>query len=111
MADAATVARRDHRAGQLRRWSLNAVLLAACAVSLYPFLVMLFGSLKGAGEITTNPGGVPLSPTVDNYLGLFTGETGRLVWRGMANSLIVTIPSTILTVVLAAMADYEAKFG
>ena len=106
MADAATVARRDHRAGQLRRWSLNAVLLAACAVSLYPFLVMLFGSLKGAGEITTNPGGVPLSPTVDNYLGLFTGETGRLVWRGMANSLIVTIPSTILTVVLAAMAGY-----
>lgn len=96
----------DSGNARLRRWSLNAVVIAACAVSLYPFVVMLFGSLKGAGEITTNPGGLPRRPTVDNYLGLLTGDTGRLVWRGIGNSLIVTIPSTVLIVTLAAMAGY-----
>ena len=91
---------------RMRSLSLNVTVLIACLMSLYPFVIMFFGSLKGAGEISTNAGGVPRAPTLANYTSLVTGPTGRVVWRGIANSFIVTIPSTILTVLFAAMAGY-----
>lgn len=88
------------------RVAVNLLLVLACFLAVYPFLVMIFGSLKTPEEITSNPAGVPLKPVLDNYVGLLTGESGAVVWRGLFNSIVVTVPYTILTVLLSAMAGY-----
>jgi ABC-type glycerol-3-phosphate transport system permease component len=72
---------------------------------------MLFGGFKVAGELSTNPGGIPARPTVDNFVDLLTGATGAVMWRSLLNSVIVTVPFTALTVLFCAMAGYAfAKF-
>jgi ABC-type glycerol-3-phosphate transport system permease component len=105
--------RRAARANKAARsWGMTALLVGACAISLYPFAVMLFGSLKKAGEITTNPGGVPDEPTISNFRELLFGAQSATVWRGLLNSVIVVVPATCLTVVLAGMAGYAfARFN
>jgi ABC-type glycerol-3-phosphate transport system permease component len=90
---------------------INALLIGACFLAVYPYLVMVFGGLKTAGELTSNPGGIPDHPTITNFKELFTGQTGAIAWRALANSFIVTIPFTTLTVLLSAMAGYAfAKY-
>ncbi len=90
---------------------VNAFLLGVGVLAVYPYLVMLFGGLKSAGELSTNPSGVPHQPTFSNFTTLFTGTTGSLMRRALLNTFIVTVPFTILTVVLSAMAGYAfAKY-
>jgi ABC-type glycerol-3-phosphate transport system permease component len=101
--------------GNLRRLlatsGANLVLWVVGFLAVYPYLVMLFGGLKEAGELTTNPGGVPTSPTIGNFAELLSGSTGAVMWRSLLNSVIVTIPFTVLTVLFCAMAGYAfAKF-
>ncbi len=91
--------------------ALNVLLVGAAALAVYPYLVMLFGGFKSSAELTTNPGGVPAHPSVGNFTGLFTGETGRVMWQSLLNSVIVTVPFTALTVLLCGMAGYAfAKY-
>ena len=91
---------------------VNLFLVVAGALAVFPFFVMAFGGFKAAGELTTNPGGIPSHPTDANFVDLFTGSTGALVWRSLLNSAIVTIPFTAITVVLCAMAGYAfAKYS
>jgi ABC-type glycerol-3-phosphate transport system permease component len=93
------------------RGALNALLYGIALLAIYPYLVMLFGGFKVAGELSTNPGGIPARPTVDNFVDLLTGATGAVMWRSLLNSVIVTVPFTALTVLFCAMAGYAfAKF-
>lgn len=85
---------------------VNGALLIACLLAVYPYLVMLFGGFKSSSELTTNPGGPPLHPTVENFTILFTGPAGAVMWRSLFNSLLVTACYTALTVALCAMAGY-----
>lgn len=90
---------------------VNAFLLGIGMLAIYPYIVMVFGGLKSAGELSTNPSGVPAHPTWSNFTTLFTGATGSLMRRALLNTFIVTIPFTLLTVVLSAMAGYAfAKY-
>jgi ABC-type glycerol-3-phosphate transport system permease component len=90
---------------------VNLFLIGAAFLAVYPFFVMAFGGFKTGGELATNQGGIPLHPTVDNFVQLFTGSTGALMLKSLLNSVIVTIPFTALSVVLSAMAGYAfAKF-
>jgi len=92
--------------------ALNALLVGYCFLAVYPFLVMIFGSLKSQGEFSTNPGGFPAHPTTGAYDYIGSGFRGSLLWRSLLNSFIVAIPYTLLTVVLAAMAGYAfAKYS
>ncbi len=88
------------------RLLINLLLIATAFLALYPFLVMFFGSLKTPGELTTNPGGMPIHPTLANYAGLLTGKVGAIVWRSLVNSVVVTVPYTALAVLISAMAGY-----
>ena len=52
----------------LKRAAPHAVLLAYVAVVLFPFVFVLFSSLKGSNvEIATNPFGIPKTWHVENY--------------------------------------------
>jgi ABC-type glycerol-3-phosphate transport system permease component len=86
--------------------ALNLFLMGACCLAIYPFAVMLFGSLKGSRELTTNPGGVPRSPTGENFVELLTGPTGGTMWRALLNSVMIAVPYTLLTILLCSMAGY-----
>jgi ABC-type glycerol-3-phosphate transport system permease component len=91
--------------------ALNALLFGAAVLAVYPYLVMAFGGFKSAAELTANPGGLPIHPTLGNFTTLFTGATGAVMWRSLLNSVIVTVPFTVLTVVLCGMAGYAfAKY-
>ena len=91
--------------------AVNALLVGVAALAVYPYLVMLFGGLKSSAELTTNPAGIPAHPTLHNFGDLFSGDTGRVMWRSVLNSVIVTVPYTALTVVLCGMAGYAfAKY-
>jgi ABC-type glycerol-3-phosphate transport system permease component len=90
---------------------LNALLLGVGLLAVYPFVVMLFGGLKSAEELSTNPSGVPAHPTFSNFTTLFTGQTGSFFLRAFLNTFIVTVPFTLLTVLFSAMAGYAfAKY-
>lgn len=89
----------------------NAILLAVAGLAIYPYLVMIFGGFKTSAELTTNPGGPPLQPTLANFAALFTGPAGGIMSRSLLNSFVITVPFTALTVLLCAMAGYGfAKF-
>lgn len=85
---------------------VNLLLLGAAVIAVYPFFVMAFGGFKTPGELTSNPGGIPTHPTAQNFVDLFSGATGALMWRGLLNSVVVTSLFTAITVVLCAMAGY-----
>ena len=90
---------------------VNAFLLGIGVLAVYPYVVMLFGGLKSAGELSTNPSGVPAHPTFSNFTTLFTGQTGSFFLRALLNTFIVTVPFTLLTVLFSAMAGYAfAKY-
>jgi ABC-type glycerol-3-phosphate transport system permease component len=90
---------------------VNAFLLGIGVLAVYPYVVMLFGGLKSAEELSTNPSGVPAHPTFSNFTTLFTGPTGSLFLRALLNTFIVTVPFVLLTVLFSAMAGYAfAKY-
>jgi len=98
------------------RWTskkgvVNLFLFGIAFLAVYPFFVMAFDGFKTGGELTKNPAGVPLAPTLANYQMLFTGPTGAQMWRSLLNSVIITIPFTLLTVLFCSLAGYAfAKY-
>jgi len=98
------------------RWTtkkgvVNLFLFAVGALAVYPFLVMAFSGFKTGGELSLNPAGVPMRPTLGNFTILFTGRVGALMWRSLLNSVIITVPFVALTVLFCALAGYAfAKY-
>jgi ABC-type glycerol-3-phosphate transport system permease component len=86
---------------QLVTWS---VALVTLAVVLFPFYWMLNTSLKPPSEVFASPPAF-ISPnwSLDAYVAVFST---RPVGRYFANSLVVAIGSTVVSVSLAALAAY-----
>jgi ABC-type glycerol-3-phosphate transport system permease component len=94
-----------------RRALVNLLLIGACVLASYPFVVMILGGLKTSGELASNPAGIPRHPTLANFRELFTGASGHIMIRALVNTVVVTVPYTLLTVLFAAMAGYAfAKY-
>lgn len=80
-----------------------AILAAAAALVLYPFIVLFLGSLKTEPGFITNPLGIPARPTLDNYV---------YAWRSAhipqftVNSVIVSTATVGLTLALASTAAF-----
>jgi multiple sugar transport system permease protein len=82
------------------------VLLAITAVILYPLIWLVFSTFKPSSEFGQNPGLIPNSPTIDNYLKVFEGIGGTPLWRFFANSLFIAIMAVIGTLASSALAAY-----
>jgi ABC-type glycerol-3-phosphate transport system permease component len=106
------VAQTSHARRRFAQMSaVNLLLLGVGALAIYPFLVLAFGGFKSAGELSTNPSGIPLHATLSNFSDLFSGQIGAVMWRALLNTFIVTIPYTALVVLFSAMAGYAfAKY-
>jgi multiple sugar transport system permease protein len=88
----------------LKRWLLNAVLIAAVALTLMPLLWMLSASFMGSGEASALP--PPLLPghgTLANYRELFGQQN---IGRYLANSLWLASITTVLSLILNSLAGY-----
>jgi ABC-type glycerol-3-phosphate transport system permease component len=93
-----------NRARPARRALLWIVALVALAITLFPFYWVLNTSLKPAAEVFASPPTfVSAHWSLDAYGSLLAN---RPVARYFLNSLVVALGSTVLSVLLAALAAY-----
>ena len=87
-----------------RRLWINALLILACFIAIYPVLRVFSVSLRPNNQLfSTSLDIIPANATLENYTRLFT-EKAFLVW--IWNSIIITITVATIGVVLAATSAY-----
>jgi multiple sugar transport system permease protein len=96
---------------KLTRKQINTIiwfvgLLALTAFLLYPLIWLVFSTFKPSSEFGSNPGLLPDSPTIQNYVKVAEGIAGTPLWRFFANSLLIAVLSVIGTVASSSMAAY-----
>jgi raffinose/stachyose/melibiose transport system permease protein len=82
----------------------HVILLAYLIVTLYPFLFVLFSSVKSDNEaIAGNPFGIPLSFHFENY---YEAWVNANIGVYFFNSLYIAVVCSIATIVLSSMASF-----
>lgn len=84
------------------------LLILLSFVSLYPLWFAIQTALKTPQAYALNPSGLPLAPTVENFLSLFdVMPFGR--WT--LNSIVVSFISVVTATLIAMLAAYAIVFG
>ncbi|TDD65249.1 carbohydrate ABC transporter permease [Actinomadura darangshiensis] len=68
-----------------------------------PLLYAVFAGFKSTGALTTDPIGLPDPWRVSNYTGILTSGD---FWRQIGNSVLIAVATTLITVVVAALAAF-----
>lgn len=79
------------------------LLLVFSAFVLGPVLATVLGGFKSAGDLRTNPFGLPQVWETQFYASLIENPA---FWRYMGNSLFISIAAVVLTLIVAASAAY-----
>lgn len=79
------------------------VVVWLAAVVLLPLIWLIMTSLKQPLDITSLTPRILFAPTLDNYAVIFSNPQ---ILRALVNSIVVSAVSTVVSVVLAAMAAY-----
>lgn len=79
------------------------LLLVFTAFVLGPILATVLGGFKSAGDLRTNPFGLPVVWETQYYSDLIGNPA---FWRYMGNSLIISVTAVLLTLIVAAAAAY-----
>jgi len=82
---------------------IYAILGTALFCVAYPFLVLLYGSLKSEADFLANPLSVPTLPHFENYVYAWNAAQ---IPKYTINSAIVASATVLLTLTLAATASY-----
>lgn len=91
-----------HKPPSGSRFVLYVMLAALCGLWLFPLFTVVATSLKSQKEmLTTLLWALPSTPMIENFVNAW-----HLISRGMINSVIITIPSTLLAVGLGALCAY-----
>ena len=81
----------------------HALLLAMSLLMLFPVLLTVSTAFKERVDVRTNPFGLFTSFSTDNMARAWTvGNFGEYMW----NTLVLSVPSTIIVVALSTMAGY-----
>src|SRR3984893_4062155 len=91
---------RQKIAGKILSYIILGIALFCVA---YPFLVLLYGSLKSEGDFLANPLSVPRVPHFDNYVYAWNAAH---IPKYTVNSAVVASATVLLTLTLAATASY-----
>ncbi len=93
---------------QLQRVLISIFLWVIAVIWYIPIFWMLSTSLKSTQIAITEdpPRLIPKEPTLENYKTVFSAASGISVMRGIINSIIVAVVSTILGLVIATPAAY-----
>lgn len=86
------------KAGQI---ILSVIMIAFAMIYVIPFLMMVFGSFKTQPEASMFNLALPSEWLVSNYTHVL--ESGK-IFSGYINSAIITIPVTVISVLLGAVA-------
>jgi raffinose/stachyose/melibiose transport system permease protein len=87
----------------MRRALLYAVAGLVALSILVPVLYAVLGGFRDTGQIGADPIGLPSPWVFGNYGEILGSET---FWRQVANSVLIAVVSTLLTVPLAALAAF-----
>jgi multiple sugar transport system permease protein len=101
----------ETRVLRVLRWLVIAVLIL---VTLFPFLYMLLLSVRPIDELLQNPGRIWVAPaewTVRTYKEVLTSTTkgGQGFLRFLANSAVVSIAATLLTLLVSIPGAYAVS--
>ncbi|MBJ2121898.1 carbohydrate ABC transporter permease [Arthrobacter sp. MSA 4-2] len=98
--------REDNGMSPRRRTALTGkhlLLIVLSAVSLFPVILVISTALKSEEEVRTNPFGLFTSFSLENLQNAWVvGDFGSY----LLNSILLSVPSTLLVVVLSTMAGY-----
>ena len=83
---------------------LYAVLIAIAVFFILPLVVVVSASLKYRSEVFTDTGLIPASPSLENYVALFSGSAEFQTW--FKNSAIVSIIGTVITLAITSLSAY-----
>ena len=95
-----------------RRWLrpnmllLYLVLILIALFFVIPLFWMLSTAFKDELAIYTDPGFIPLHPTLDNFKFVLTASGDTPVFRWLLNSVAVAAAGTLLTVLLTSLSAY-----
>jgi alpha-glucoside transport system permease protein len=93
--------------GWFSRAALHTVLIIVCLVWLLPTVSLFVSSLRPANEVLTtgwwNAFRLPFEFTLDNYQQVLTENN---MAQSFLNSLLITIPATVIPILVAAYAAY-----
>ncbi|MFC4585855.1 carbohydrate ABC transporter permease [Sphaerisporangium corydalis] len=86
-----------------RPWLFHGGMIALAALWLLPLLLVLVTSLRTFDDLAgAGLASLPESLTLDPY----SQALGAGEWRSIVNSLLITVPVVVVTLVLASMAAY-----
>lgn len=91
------------RTDRRMRVGMVVVLSFVSFVSLFPILAVFLSSLRSDADIAKNPIGLPVPPTIDNYVSAWADAS---IGAYFLNSVIVTIGALALSTVVALPAAY-----
>jgi ABC-type glycerol-3-phosphate transport system permease component len=81
----------------------HALLLGYAIAALFPLVLLLSTAVKSLSQVSSNPFGLFTSFTLSNFS---TAWTSGFFGNYLLNSVLLTVPSTVLVVVLSTMAGY-----
>lgn len=78
-----------------------------CFLSVFPFYVMIVNATLPSARIQQGLAFIPGTEFIKNFTGMISETKGGVgLWKAMGNSLIVTVPATILQVYCATLTAY-----
>lgn len=92
------------RCGILRKALRVIVLLIIVGIVLTPFYISLLYSIKSHSDISLNRLAWPQEPTLNNYVRVI--QENKYVAIGFKNSVLTTIPTTLILLLTTSMASY-----
>ncbi|MDD7945488.1 carbohydrate ABC transporter permease [Microbacterium sp. NE2HP2] len=87
----------------LRRVPVNVLLIILSILMIYPLVIIVITAFKPNLEVLTNPTGLPISPTFDNFV---TSWNEANFTNLFANSILLTLVSMTVATFVAALASY-----
>lgn len=88
---------------KIKKAILYILLILLAAVCLLPFLLMMVNATRSGVEITHSFTLIPSTHLVENWKIVFSYFN---LFKGMFNSLVVSVPATLLTAYFSAMTAY-----
>lgn len=88
---------------KIKKAILYILLILLAATCLFPFLLMMVNATRSGVEITHSFTLIPSTHLVENWKIVFSYFN---LFKGMLNSLIVSVPATLLTAYFSAMTAY-----
>ena len=86
-----------------RQWHLHVLLICVSVLTLIPVLWVLKTALRASRDLSVSLNPLPDRFELDNFYDLFAAD---LFWTQLANSLVVSIATTIIGIFFACTAAY-----